>query len=221
MDSSTCGKHWRLKGQVPWEFEVYNKTFSIALDWNFHIGDGSYDNMTIPGFISEDIISHLPRTSQFVLHRAEGFLGQAVEAADIAASEVAATISSASKNLDFRTHFEVDRSSNRRCNFQYDLDGVKKWANQSVVHGHCTGYVRLDHSADGYDLGWEAGSPDDQGWINETSVQFKNDTNVENDKAYRPVTLDGTVNTTQPVLKFREGDYEYTVPDCIWNQDCS
>lgn len=174
--------------------------------------------MRLPSFIARSADDALERVGDITLGGLKAVGDAVVDAADAAVSEMSATISSLKS--DFRTQLAIDRTEPEGCTFQYDLDGVSAWSNQSVVHGDCTGYVDLDHEGDDYELHWEAGSPDSNGWLNHTSLQFSNETERRGATTYRDATLDGDAAYPDPHLRFREGDKEYTVPDCMWDKEC-
>jgi hypothetical protein len=119
-----------------------------------------------------------------------------------------------------RSEVDIKRTTLEVCEFEFDLDGVTRWTNQSVAHGKCNGSFNLNHTSDDYSLEWEGGQVNASGSIDDVSVQFKNDSYREGDTTYREATLDGHQDYEEPNLMYRDGDREYALPECFWEGDC-
>lgn len=195
---------WTIHGQAP--------VGDTHFDWTADIANGTTESMYI------DVLGS--RTMSIIAEKLKDAGGFLVGKAKTLASSVTATAESFED--DFVSTLRLDRTEPQRCDFQDDLDGVEKWSNQSVVHGDCPGLVDLDHEGGDYEVHWTVGATNASGSLDSVSVQFKDDGERRGDTTYRSATVDtgGSIDYEDPFLQFREGNREYTVPDCMWKGNC-
>jgi hypothetical protein len=202
--TTVCRDAWVLHGVAP--------IGGVRTDFDFTIPEGTVQELkweVIKEHLVDGTISDL-----------EGFKEATVEAADAAVSAIESKVDSLKE--DFNSTLAVSRQETDGCSFQSDLDGVEKWSNQTVVHGHCTGEMVLDHRTEDYSLRWGVGQADPSGSLDDTSIQFKNNSYREGDTTYREATVDtqGDPDYEKPYLRFREEDSEYELPQCMLTGEC-
>lgn len=198
--------------QPAWTFHGRAPVGDTHIEWAADIANGTRESMYI------DVLGSyaLDPTVEALRNAAGDLVGQG--------KTLASSITARADSLqeDFVSMLRLDRTEPQRCDFQGDLDGVQVWSNQSVVHADCHGLVSLDHEAENSGVNWTMGTTDSSGSLDDVSVQFKNDTDRRGGTTYRDVTVDttGTLDYEEPFLRYREGDKEYTVPECMLKGNC-
>lgn len=210
LEEEWCGPAWVLNVQIPIG-KVADRQFHH--DYTIVIPDGTGHETLMGAF--------QPAIGDMAKDVLTAYKDAAVETKDALLSTVDISVTSDPRNGEtFASSIEIRRTDVGKCAFQFDLDGVTPWQNQSVAHGTCNGNFTVDHASDDYELRWEGGHVNASGQIQDVSVQYKNDTERRGDTTYRDATLDGSVDYADPSLTYREGDEEYELPACFWEKDC-